>query len=161
MSKSADELAGSQSANSNYVVSKHATEEVMMVKERRCTVESLGWEAKEWEKRAAFRSEQGEVLDPGLQEGLQAYAHDQADLRTSLQKHFHLMWQAPLAENAPSITITSDSGQDVIDDDDDKSDDGEGDIEGTYDYEIEDQFLLANTRDGLCSLLVSYHIRTL
>ena len=118
---------------------KRATEEVMMVKEEmRRTVESLGWEAKEWEKRAACRSEQGEVLDPGLQEGLRAYAHDQADLQTSLQKHFRSMWQAPLAENAPSITITSDSGQDVIDDDDDESDNGEGDTEGTYDYEIED-----------------------
>ena len=48
------------------------------------------------------------------------------------------MWQAPLAKNAPSITITSDSGQDVIDDNNNESDDGEGDIEGTYDYGIED-----------------------
>jgi len=52
---------------------KRATEEAMMVKEEmRRTIESLGWEAKEWEMRAASCSKEGEVLEPGLQEGLRA-----------------------------------------------------------------------------------------
>lgn len=53
------------------------------------------------------------------------------------------MWEAPLAENAPSTAITSDSGLDAIDgdggdDDDDDDDEGEGDVEGAYDFGMED-----------------------
>jgi len=105
----------------------------MMKEEMRRTLESLGWEAKEWEKRAVLRHEQDAKLDPALQEGLRAYAFDQANVRTSLEKHFRSMWEAPLAETAPVSSNISKPGEDEggdNDDDDDDDDDGGGDGEG-------------------------------
>jgi len=103
----------------------------MMIKEEmRPTLESLGWEAKEWNRRSEWRAKDDAGFDPVLQEGLRAYALDQADIRTSMETHFRSIWEAPLAETVASGPTTGDLGQDRIEEDDEDEDEDDIGEEG-------------------------------
>lgn len=54
----------------------------------------LDWKSKWWRSQASLRK-----VEPGLREGLKAYAFVQADLQDMLANDFRSLWKKPLEEN--------------------------------------------------------------
>lgn len=97
-----------------------ATEEVLLLKEEmRRTLVFLTWRAKWWRTKPV--SWDGVSIQ--LQEGIVAYAKDQALIQDALATHFEALWEKPLAEvrqeTAPAGAV---GGADEGDDDDDGDD---------------------------------------
>ena len=73
---------------------RRATEEVLLVcEEMRRVLLFLEWSAVQWELRANARDH----IDLELNEGLVAYATEQADLQRTLASNFKTLWTTPLA----------------------------------------------------------------
>jgi len=108
-------------------------EEVLLLKEEmRRVLRFLEWKAEWWADKVGGDSD---MPTSGVSAGMRAYALQQADLQTSLKKHFIRLWESPLAlsdtaSDAVDNVDAVDNGIDVGDDGDDDDDDDDEEEEG-------------------------------
>lgn len=133
------------------------TEEVLLIKEEmRRTLTFLQWRAGWWDSKPS----EWVGVTPQLKEGLQAYAHRQAEQQRNLATHFRRLWDNPLTDlgTASESHLTphtdtddgdrSNNGQnsnadnandanddDDNDDDDDDDDNGSAGEDGAGDFD--------------------------
>jgi hypothetical protein len=99
----------------------------------RRTLEFLQWKAKWWLSRSDLRS-----AEPGVAEGLRAFAQGQAELQLSLSKEFRSIWQQPLRDQEAENRDGDDEDDEDEDDADEDGDKGGGGGGGGASYSGED-----------------------
>lgn len=105
---------------------RRATEEVLLVREEmRRVLACLEWSAAQWDLRKTARGDVGMELN----EGLAAYAVEQADLQRTFSSTFKTLWKTPLAdvdgllhESDPPYGDDADNAEDNDDNGDDNDD---------------------------------------
>lgn len=107
---------------------RRATEEVMLLREEmRRVLQFLEWRAKSWDAKANLRSK----IDLEMNEGLKAYALQQAALQRSLATLFKTLWTTPLADvdellESLGNPIPDADGEGADEDEDGEDDDNNG-----------------------------------
>ena len=117
MDDSADDILRAEWAKSRARAAR-ATEEVQLLREEmRRVLSFLDWKSKWWRSQAALRK-----VQPGLREGLEAYALVQANLQDLLASDFRATWRKPLEDEPASVERSEDNEDDSDDDSDDEDD---------------------------------------
>lgn len=102
-----------------YARSQRWREEVELLKEEmRRTLEFLKWKSSHWSSRTLSKS--GLPSSPALREGLNAYAHRQATVFTSLHDHFLSLWEGlkvldTLAVQPAPVSVQSEEAMQGVD----------------------------------------------
>ncbi|KAF9471428.1 hypothetical protein BDN70DRAFT_820006, partial [Pholiota conissans] len=126
-----DDVLRSEWARSRARVHRCKEEVNLLLEEMRRVLQFLDWRAKWWDSRQQPRI--GVAAD--LQEGLKAFAIDQASIQRQLSTTFQAIWKTPLN--------LVDDNQSSIDDDEDEdgngSDHGGGDEDGNEDGDEEEE----------------------
>jgi hypothetical protein len=113
----ADNIVRSEWAKSRARAARACEEVLLLQEEMQRTLEFLQWKARWWLSRSDLKS-----AEPGVAEGLRAFAHEQAALQLSLSEEFRSIWQQSLRDQEAENRDGNDE-----DDEDDGEDDGDED----------------------------------